>query len=85
MQIGLEAYGNDDDKFFDDSSNCFKNFLLRTHVNALDGQVNNIHQEKITEAWKANFSSVDVDYNILASECECRVRKLMHFGRFLKI
>ena len=69
MQIGLEAYGNDDDEFFDDSSNCFKNFLLRTHVNALDGQVNNIYQ----------------DYNILASECECQVRKLIHFDRFLKI
>ena len=82
MQIGLEAYGNDDDEFFDDSSNCFKNFLLRTHVNALDGQVNNMYQEKIKEA---DFSSFHVDYNILASECECQVRKLIHFDRFLKI
>merc|ERR1719186_938138 len=46
--------------------NRFKNFL-RTYV---DGQGNNMYQEKIRQMCEANLQSFDVDYNILASECQ---------------
>jgi len=46
--------------------NRFKNFL-RTYV---DSQGNNMYQEKIRQMCEANKASFDVDYNILASECQ---------------
>jgi len=46
--------------------NRFRNFL-RTHV---DSKGTNLYQEKIKEMCQKNKSSFEVDYNILASECQ---------------
>ena len=46
--------------------NRFRNFL-RTHV---DHKGSNLYQEKIKEMCQKNKASFEVDYNILASECQ---------------